>query len=148
MLKEILGLRSGVVMISGGARRIAGIYLRAWGKGRNVLVEIPEFALKEDFFIGDPLSSSGFDVYLVVNPLSGPKERREKIIRWLEGLNDKLVLLYEERYVGDSIMRYKIRNYLDYLLAYRRETASFERIEVLRLENGMIVERKTLVRAR
>ena len=146
MLRKILGLRSGVVMVSGGARRITGIYLRAWGKGRRVLVESPEFALEGDFFIGDPLNSPGFDVYLVLNPVSGPKERREKTLRWLEGLNDKLVLLYEERYVGDSIARYKIRKHLDYLIAYRRETMGAELLKVYRLENGRVVERKTYVR--
>jgi hypothetical protein len=150
MLKEILKLDSGILMVSGGSKRLASLYLRSWGRGRRVIVERPDFALAEGFYIGDPLRARGFDVYLLMNPISGLKGRREAILRWLEdirrGESKKLVLLYEERYVGDSIVKYRIRNYLDYLLAYRRETVGFERIEAFHLEGGRVVEKKTYVR--
>lgn len=81
-----------------------------------------------------------------MNPLSRSKAEREKLHRWLEQNRDKLILLYETKYVKDSITRYPIRELIDYLVAYKRETVGFERVDVIRLENGRVVESKTYIR--
>ncbi|NJE53606.1 hypothetical protein [Thermococcus sp. 21S9] len=148
MLREILTLESGTVMISGGGKRLARLYFQSWAKrkGRALAEELP-FPVEGEIYVGNPFKAD-FPVYLVVNPLSRKGAEREKLLRWLDEKRreDKLVLLYEERYVGDSITRYKIRNHLDYLIAYKRETMGAELLKVYKLEDGRVVERKTYVR--
>ncbi|NJE06117.1 hypothetical protein E3E36_08190 [Thermococcus sp. M36] len=147
MLKEIAKLHSGAVLITGDGKRIARIYLNAWGKaGRSILAEYLPFQVNGDVYIGAPFESDDFDVYLIVNPLSRPKPERVMLRRWLGEHKDKLILLYEHKYVKDSITRYKIREFIDYLIAYKRETVGFERVDVMRLESGKVVESRTYVR--
>ncbi len=148
MLREILNLDSGIVMVSGGSRKIARIYLQSWVKRKGkALAEGLPLAVGGEVYVGNPFRAD-FPVYLIVNPLARRGVEREKLLHWL-GLKreeGKLVLLYEERYVGDSIVRYRLRNYLDYLIAYRRETVGVEILNVYKLENGRVVERKTYIR--
>ncbi|AHL22402.1 hypothetical protein [Thermococcus nautili] len=148
MLREILTLESGTVMISGGGKRLARLYFQSWAdrKGSALAEELP-FPVEGEIYVGNPFRAD-FPVYLIVNPLTRKGTEREKLLRWLEMKREegKLVLLYEERYVGDSIARYRIRNHLDYLIAYKRETMGAELLKVYKLENGRVVERKTYVR--
>ncbi|WP_456423939.1 hypothetical protein [Thermococcus sp.] len=148
MLKEILGLQSGTVMVSGGGKWLARLYFQSWAdrKGSALAEELP-FQVTGEIYVGNPLRAD-FPVYLIVNPLSRKGSERERLLRWLRLKREegKLVLLYEERYVADSIVRYKLRNCLDYLIAYRRETVGTELLKVYKLENGRVVERKTYVR--
>ena len=147
MLKKIAELNSGAVLITGDGKRLARIYLNAWGKaGKRILAEYLPFQVDGDVYIGSPFESDDFEVYLIVNPLSRSKAEREKLKDWLGEHRDKLVLLYEHKYVKDSITRYGIREFIDYLIAYKRETVGFERLDVMRLENGRVVESKTYVR--
>ncbi len=146
MLKEIAGLNSGRVLITGNGKKLARIYLNSWGRGRKILAEYLPFQVKGDVYIGSPFESDDFEVYLIVNPLSRPKAEREKLHRWLAEQRDRLVLLYEGKYVRDSITRYGIRDFIDYLIAYKRETVGFERVDVMRLESGRVVETKTYIR--
>ncbi|ASJ09114.1 hypothetical protein A3L11_07680 [Thermococcus siculi] len=147
MLKEIAELDSGAVLITGDGKRLARIYINAWSKGgRKVLAEYLPFQVNGDVYIGSPFESDDFDVYLIVNPLSRSKAEREKLHRWLAGHKDKLILLYEQKYVKDSITRYGIREFIDYLIAYKRETVGFEQVDVMRLENGKVVGSKTYIR--
>ncbi|NJE61074.1 hypothetical protein [Thermococcus sp. 21S7] len=147
MLKKIAELNSGAVLITGDGKRLARIYLNAWGKaGRRILAEYLPFQVDGDVYIGSPFESDDFDVYLIVNPLSRSRAEREKLTEWLGEHRDKLVLLYEHKYVKDSITRYGIRESIDYLIAYKRETVGFERLDVMRLENGKVVESRTYVR--
>lgn len=147
MLKEIAELTSGAVLITGNGKRIARIYLNAWGReGRRILAEYLPFQVEGDVYIGPPFESDDFDVYLIVNPLSRSKAEKEELKKWLASHGDKLVLLYEHKYVRDSITRYGIREFIDYLIAYKRETVGFERVDVARLEDGKIVESKTYIR--
>ncbi|WP_457742448.1 hypothetical protein [Thermococcus sp.] len=148
MLKRILNLPSGILMISGDGRKLSRIYLEAWAKRKGkALMEKPIFSSKGEVYIGNPFTAD-FPVYLIVNPLARKKHEREKLLRWLISKRNesKLVILHEEKYVADSIVRYRIRNCLDYLIAYKRETVGMELLKVYRLENGRIVERKTYVR--
>ncbi|WP_297552226.1 hypothetical protein [Thermococcus sp.] len=148
MLKEILTMDSGTVMISGGGKRLARLYFQSWAerKGRALAEELP-FPVQGEIYVGNPFRAD-FPLYLIVNPLARKGPEREKLLRWLKMKREegKLVLLYEERYVGDSIARYRIREHLDYLIAYRRETMGAELLKVYKLENGRVVERKTYVR--
>ena len=147
MLKEIAELDSGAVLITGDGKRLARIYTNAWGRnGRRILAEYLPFQVSGDVYIGSPFESDDFDVYLIVNPLSRSKAEWEKLHRWLVGHRDKLVLLYEQKYVKDSIARYGIREFIDYLIAYKRETVGFEQVDVMRLEEGKVVESKTYIR--
>ncbi|ASA77417.1 hypothetical protein [Thermococcus sp. 5-4] len=147
MLKKIAELNSGAVLITGDGKRLARIYLSAWGKaGRRILAEYLPFQVDGDVYIGSPFESDDFEVYLIVNPLSRSKAEREKLKDWLGEHRDKLVLLYEHKYVKDSITRYGMKEFIDYLIAYKRETVGFERLDVMRLENGRVVESKTYVR--
>ena len=147
MLKKIAELNSGAVLITGDGKRLARIYLNAWGKaGKRILAEYLPFQVDGDVYIGSPFESDDFEVYLIVNPLSRSKAEREKLREWLASHRDKLVLLYEHKYVKDSITRYGMKEFIDYLIAYKRETVGFERLDVMRLENGRVVESKTYVR--
>lgn len=147
MLKKIAELNSGAVLITGDGKRLARIYLNAWGKaGKRILAEYLPFQVDGDVYIGSPFESDDFEVYLIVNPLSRSKAEREKLKDWLGEHRDKLVLLYEHKYVKDSITRYGMKEFIDYLIAYKRETVGFERLDVMRLENGRVVESKTYVR--
>ncbi|NJE46575.1 hypothetical protein E3E35_03910 [Thermococcus sp. GR7] len=147
MLKEIAELNSGVVLITGDGKRLAKIYLDVWSKRtKAILVEYLPFQVNGEVYIGSPYEGRDFDVYFIVNPLSRSKAEREKLHRWLEQNRDKLILLYETKYVKDSITRYRIREFIDYLIAYKRETVGFERVDVMRLENGRVVESKTYIR--
>ncbi|NJD99416.1 hypothetical protein E3E26_06405 [Thermococcus sp. LS1] len=147
MLKEIAELNSGIVLITGDGKRLARIYLNAWSKRtKNILVEYLPFQVDGEVYIGSPYAGGDFDVYLIVNPLSRSKAEREKLHRWLAENRNKLILLYETKYVKDSITRYQIRELIDYLVAYKRETVGFERVDVMRLENGRVVESKTYIR--
>ncbi|WP_297501415.1 hypothetical protein [Thermococcus sp.] len=147
MLKRIAELNSGVVLITGNGKRLARIYLNAWARrGMRVLAEYLPFGVDGEAYIGSPFESGDFDAYLIVNPLSRPKEEREALYRWLSEHRNRLILLYEGKYVRDSITRYRIRDFVDYLIAYKRETVGFERVDVMKLENGRIVESKTYIR--
>lgn len=147
MLKRIAELDSGVVLITGGGKKIARIYLNSWGKrGKRILAEYLPFQVDGDVYIGSPFEGNDFEIYLIVNPLSRSKAEREKLREWLASHRDKLVLLYETKYVKDSIVRYGITEFIDYLIAYKRETVGFERLDVMHLENGRVVESKTYVR--
>ncbi|WP_457751797.1 hypothetical protein [Thermococcus sp.] len=149
MLKDIARLDEGRIMITGNGKRLARIYLDAWlRRGRRGVAEYLPFQINGEMFIGPPFESEDFDVYLIVNPLSKSVDEKERLYRWLEEHPHKLVLLYETKYVADSITRYRIRQFIDYLIAYKWETAGFERIDVMKLEEGRVVERKTYVRRR
>lgn len=148
-LKEIAELDSGVVLITGDAKRLVRMYLNEWSRrGKTILIEYIPFQIDGEVYIGSPYEGTSFDAYLIVNPLSRSKAEREKLHRWLAGNRDKLILLYEGKYVKDSITRYAIRELIDYLIAYKRETVGFERIDVMRFEDGKIVESRTYVRRR
>ena len=146
-LKEIANLDSGVVLITGNGRKLARVYLNAWSRrGKRILAEYLPFQIDGDVYIGNPWEADDFEAYLVVNPLSRPKAEREKLYRWIGEHRDKLILLYEQKYVRDSLSRYGIAELIDYLIAYKRETVGFERIDLIRFENGRAVENKTYVR--
>lgn len=148
MLKEILDLPSGVLMVSGDGRKLSRIYLEAWAKRKGrALMEKPIFRPEGEVYIGNPFEAD-FPVYLVLNPTSRRDITKEALFRWIDAMRrrGRLILLHEERYIADSITRYRIRNYLDYLVAYKRETMGAELLKVYKLENGRIVERKTYVR--
>lgn len=146
-LTDLVYLKSGRIMMTGNPKRLARIFLDEWVReGWRILTESLPFQVNGEVFIGDPLKNPGFDVYLIVNPLSRPKESREKLYGWLESSRDKLVLLYEGKYVGDSIGRYRIRFFIDYLVAYRRETVDTEVVNLYQLRDGEIVESVKLIR--
>jgi len=147
MLKRIAELDSGVVLITGNGKKLARIYLNAWERrGMRVLAEYLPFQVEGEVYIGPISEGEDFDVYLIVNPLSRPKAEGEALYRWLAEHRDKLVLLYEGKYIRDSITRYRIKDFIDYLIAYKRETVGFERVDVMRLEGGKVVESKTYIR--
>ncbi|NPA47190.1 MAG: hypothetical protein GXO14_00925 [Thermococci archaeon] len=142
-LKDLLNLESCRVMFSGDPKRIFLIYARRWFDGKKVVANSLPFELPLDntsIILGNPLTEEG-DAYLVTNPL----RMGDDLYRWLSGV-DRLVVLYEERYVGASIRRLKLRKYLDYLVAYRRETVDRETITLYTLESGKIADSKTFVR--
>ncbi|WP_461867012.1 hypothetical protein [Thermococcus sp.] len=145
MLKEITNLEKGIILLTGDAKKFGRIYLKSWlERGLKVLAEELPFDLKEEgLFIGSPYKGKLFDAYLLLNPLSRP---RAILYSWLEENRDKLVLLYEQKYVKDSIVRYEIKELIDYLIAYKRETVGFEKVDVYKLKNGKIVERKSYIR--
>ncbi|MDV3104455.1 hypothetical protein [Thermococcus waiotapuensis] len=146
-LGDLINVKSGRILMSGGPKRIAGIFINEWTRrGLKVLAEGLPFVVEGEVFIGNPLENPGFDAYLVLNPLSKSKSEREVLYGWLTENRNRLVLLYETRYVGDSIVRYGIRNFIDYLLAYRRETVDTEVIKLYCLKNGRIVESKEFIR--
>ncbi len=146
-LTDILYLKSGRIMMSGNPKRIARIFLNEWAReGYRVLAEELPFVVNGEVFVGNPVETPNFDVYFIVNPLSKSKEEKERLYKWLEEERDKLILLYEGKYVGDSITRYKIKDFIDYLIAYRWETVGTEVVKLYRLEEGKVVESRELVR--
>lgn len=149
MLREIAELESGRVLLTGGPKRLARIYLNAWiRRGKAVLAEYLPFQVEGEVVIGSPFESGDFDVYLIVNPISKSSVEKEMLYTWLSKHSNRLVLLYESKYIADSITRYRIRQFVDYLIAYKRETVGFERIEAMRLKGGKVIGRKTYVRRR
>jgi len=147
MLKRIAELDSGIVLITGNGKRLARIYLNAWARrGMRVLAEYLPFQVEGEVYIGSPFEGGGFDAYLMVNPMLRSKAEREALYEWLSKNRDKLVLLYEGKYIRDSITRYRIKDFIDYLIAYKRETVGFEQVDVMRLEGGKVVESKTYIR--
>ncbi len=147
MLKRIAELDSGVVLITGNGKKLARIYLNSWARrGMRILAEYLPFQVDGEVYIGSPMEGENFDAYLVVNPLSRPKKDKEALYGWLSEHRDRLVLLYEGKYIKDSITRYRIKDSIDYLIAYKRETAGFEQVDVMRLENGRVVESKTYIK--
>ncbi|AMQ17965.1 hypothetical protein [Thermococcus peptonophilus] len=146
-LSDLVYVKSGRILMTGSPRRIARIFLNEWAReGYKILAEGLPFVVDGEVFIGDPLKNPGFDAYLILNPLSRSREERERLYDWLEENRDKLILLYETKYVGDSITRYQIRNFIDYLLAYRRETLGAEVIRLYRIEGGRVVESREFIR--
>lgn len=146
-MTDILYLKSGRIMMSGNPKRITRIFLNEWAKeGYRVLAEELPFVVSGEVFVGNPMENPNFDVYLIVNPLSKSKEEKDRLYRWLEEERGKLILLYEGKYVGDSITRYRIKDFIDYLIAYKWETVGTEVIKLYRLENGKVVESHKFVR--
>ncbi|WP_240922739.1 hypothetical protein [Thermococcus sp. Bubb.Bath] len=146
-LPDLLYLKSGRIMMSGNPKRIARIFLNEWAKeGYRVLAEELPFVVNGEVFVGNPMENPDFDVYFVVNPLSKSKAEKERLYQWLEERKDKLILLYEGKYVGDSITRYRIKDFIDYLIAYRWETVGTEVVKLYRLENGRVTESRELMR--
>ena len=147
MLKEIAELEGGRVLLTGDAKKLARIYLNAWvRRGKNLLVEYLPFQVDGEAYIGSPFEGGHFDADLIMNPLSRPKAEKERLYTWLKENGDKLVLLYEQKYIKDSITRYAIKEFIDYLIAYKRETVGFERIDVMKLEGGRVIAEKSYVR--
>lgn len=133
--------------MTGNPKRIARVFLNEWAKGGwKILAEGMLFQVDGEVFIGDPLRNPGFDVYLIINPLGRSGEEKEILYQWLEFNRNKLIVLYESKYVGDSITRYNLRFFIDYLVAYRRETVDTEIVNLYRLEDGKIVESVRLIR--
>ncbi|MBP1910891.1 hypothetical protein [Thermococcus stetteri] len=146
-LSDLVYVKSGRILMSGNPRRIARIFLNEWAReGYKILAEGLPFVVDGEVFLGDPLENPGFDAYLILNPLSRSKEEQKKLYDWLDENRNKLILLYETKYIGDSITRYPIRNFVDYLLAYRRETLGAEVIKLYRIEEGRVVESKEFIR--
>lgn len=149
MLREIADLEEGVILLTGDAKKVARAYVRAWlSRGKTLLAEWLPFRIEEferSIFIGSPYEGFSFDAYLIINPLSRPKN---ELADWLKENMDKhkLILLYETKYVKDSITRYRIKEFIDYLIAYKRETAGFERIDVYKMEEGRVIKKKSYVR--
>jgi hypothetical protein len=148
-LSDLVYIKSGRILMTGGPKRIARIFLNEWAReGYKILAEGLPFVIDGEVYIGNPLENPGFDVYLVLNPLSRSREEKERLYRWLEENRERIILLYETKYVGDSIVRYPIRNFIDYLLAYRRETVGAEVIKLYLIEKGKVVESRELIRRR
>ncbi|WP_456365777.1 hypothetical protein [Thermococcus sp.] len=145
-LTDLLHVQRANILMSGNPLRLTRAFLVAWSEeGRRIIMEEPPFpvgGLGDSVFIGDPSSVRGFDVYVLFNPIS---QRREELYPLLEE-RPGVVLLYEQRYVGASINRYRIRKFLDYIVAYRRETVGTETVLLGRLRDGKIEESKVLVR--
>ncbi len=143
-LKSLLDLESCRIMLSGDPKRLFSIYAKRWFRGKKVLANSLPFELRGNFSIkvGDPFNSRA-DAYIITNPLG----MGEELYSWLSDV-DTLTVLYEERYVGSSIRRMKLRRFIDYLLAYRRETVDREIVSLYHLESGKVVESRTFVRIR
>jgi len=145
-LTDLLHVQRANILMSGNPLRLVRAFLGAWSaEGRRIIMEEPPFpigGLGDGVFIGDPFSAKSFDVYVLFNPIS---KRREELYPLLEE-RPGVLLLYEQRYVGASISRYRIRRFLDYIVAYRRETVGTETVLLGRLRNGKIEESKVLVR--
>ncbi|USS40003.1 hypothetical protein NF865_06535 [Thermococcus aggregans] len=149
MLKEIANLEKGVVLITGDAKKLAKIFLNAWlSKGKVFLVEYLPFEVDypENVFIGNIDEGVGFDGYLLYSLLSRPKSERTKYYSFIAGQKDKLILIYEPKYFRDSLFGYALKDFIDYLVAYKRETMGMERIDVYKLEEGKVIKKKTYVR--
>ncbi|NJE07518.1 hypothetical protein E3E31_03090 [Thermococcus sp. M39] len=149
MLREIVHLSKGVILITGDAKKIARIFLNAWlSNGMIFLAEHLPFDVKypENVFIGSLNEGIEFDGYLIYNLLSRPKNERAKIYEWIKEYRDKLILIYETKYMKDSVLHYGIKELINYLIAYKRETLGFERIDVYKFEEGRVIEKKSYVR--
>ncbi len=149
MLKEMINLSKGVILITGDAKKIARIFLNVWlSEGRIFLAEHLPFNVEypENVFIGSLNEGIEFDGYLIYNLLSRPKRERARVYKWIKEHREKMILIYETRYMRDSVLRYGIKELIDYLIAYKRETLGFERIDVYKFEEGKITEKKSYVR--
>ncbi|HDD31808.1 MAG TPA: hypothetical protein ENF72_04240 [Thermococcus litoralis] len=149
MLKEIANLEGGVVLLTGDAKKLAKIFLNVWlSKGKVFLVEYLPFDVEylENVFIGNIDEGVGFDGYLLYSLLSRPKSERTRYYSFIAEHRDKLILIYEPKYFRDSVFRYALKNFIDYLVAYKRETMGMERIDVYKLEEGRVIKKKTYIR--
>ncbi|WP_048159727.1 hypothetical protein [Thermococcus barophilus] len=149
MLREIAHLSKGVILITGDAKKITRIFLNAWlSNGMTFLAEHLPFDVKYpgNVFIGSLNEGIEFDGYLIYNLLSRPKNERARVYEWIKEHSNKLILIYETKYMKDSVLRYGIKELINYLIAYKRETLGFERIDVYKFEEGRVVEKKTYVR--
>ncbi|WP_175058839.1 hypothetical protein [Thermococcus sp. 2319x1] len=149
MLEEIASLERGVVLLTGDAKRLARIFLNLWlSKGKVFLVEYLPFEVDypEKVFIGSIEEGFEFDGYVVYSLLSRPKPERAKYYSFIAEHRDKLILIYEPKYFRDSILRYAVKDFVDYLVAYKRETMGMDMVDVYKLEDGRVVKRKTYVR--
>ena len=112
MLREIVHLSKGVILITGDAKKIARIFLNAWLSNKmTFLAEHLPFDVKypENIFIGSLNEGIEFDGYLIYNLLSRPKKERARIYEWIKEHNDKLILIYETKYMKDSVLHYGIK---------------------------------------
>ncbi|MCD6189621.1 MAG: hypothetical protein J7J97_05480 [Thermococcus sp.] len=149
MLKEIANLERGVVLLTGNAKKLAKIFLNVrLSRGKVFLVEYLPFEVDypENVFIGNIDEGVGFDGYLIYSLLSRPKSERTRYYSFIAGHRDKLILIYEPKYFKDSVFRYALKNFIDYLVAYKRETMGMERIDVYKLEEGRVIKKKTYAR--
>lgn len=149
MLKDIVLLNKGVVLLTGDSKKLGKIFMNSWlSKGLTFLAEALPFDVNypEQVFVGEVNETFSFDGYLIVNLLSRPKAERARLYNWIRENKDRLILIYEEKYVKDSITRYGVRELIDYLVAYKRETLGFERVDVYKFENGRVVKRKSYAR--
>ncbi len=143
-LRDLLDLEACRVMFSGGPKRLFRVYAGKWFRGKKVVANALPFELSIDgcsIVVGNPFNEEG-DAYLITNPLKVGDE----LYRWLSKI-DRLTVLYEERYVGTSIKRLKLRKYLDYLIAYRMESVGREVVNVYELDSGKVTEVRTFVRS-
>ncbi|MDK2854061.1 MAG: hypothetical protein PWQ92_955 [Thermococcaceae archaeon] len=149
MLKEIASLEKGVVLLTGDARKLAKIFLNSWlSKGKVFLAEYLPFEIDypENVFVGSIEEGVGFDGYLLYSLLSRPKSERARYYSFISEHRDKLILIYEPKYLRDSLFRYALKDFVDYLIAYKRETMGMDKVDVYKLEEGRVVEKKTYVR--
>lgn len=149
MLKEITNLERGVVLLTGNAKKLAKIFLNVWlSKGKVFLVEYLPFEVDypEKVFIGDIEEGFEFDGYVLYSVLSRLKPERAKYYSFIAEHRDKLILIYEPKYFKDSVFRYALKDFIDYLVAYKRETMGMEKVDVYKLEEGRVTKKKTYVR--
>ncbi len=150
LLMEIADLEKGVILLTGDAKKLARAYMKAWlSQGKTFLAERLPFGIDEfgeNVFIGSPYEGVTFDGYIIVNPLSRSKNERARLYSWIKENRGRIILLYETKYVKDSITRYGIKEFIDYLVAYKRETAGFERVDIYKMEDGKVVKKKSYIR--
>ncbi|NJE26047.1 hypothetical protein E3E22_05320 [Thermococcus sp. MV5] len=149
MLKKIANLERGVVLVTGDAKKLARIFLNAWlSRGYTFLVEYLPFEVNypENVFIGNIEEGVEFDGYLIYSLLSRSKMERKKYYSFITARRDRLILIYEPKYFKDSLFKYDIKELIDYLVSYKRETMGMDRVDVYRLEEGRVIEKKSYVR--
>ncbi|RLF92108.1 hypothetical protein DRN82_00675 [Thermococci archaeon] len=146
-IREILNLEKGLVIISGNPKWLLKLFIDKFAEKGIVAIErlpvTPKFPNK--VIIGD-IFSVNTKYAVLFNVIT---DKRYRIIRKvLERAQGSVVVDYEEKYMLPRILKSEIGKKSAYIITYKMETVGFEKLRIIKLEDGKIVSQNSYIRKR
>ncbi|AFK23281.1 putative regulatory protein [Pyrococcus sp. ST04] len=131
--------------MTGNPRWLLKILVDKWSEKEIVAMEKPIIVPKNpnSIIFGDP--SKLDSRYRIFTNIIGM--HRRDVIQKIGFLLEKAVIVdYEEKYFLTKAINSKLGKIADYLIAYKMETLGFEKLDIIKIENGKITDKTSYVR--
>ncbi|AMM54396.1 hypothetical protein [Pyrococcus kukulkanii] len=144
-IREVLNLERGLVIIAGNPKWLLKLLIDKFTEKGIVAMErlpvMPKFPNK--IVIGNVFSVN--TKYVVLFNVITDK-RHHIMSKVLERAQKSVIVDYEENYMFSRILKSEIGRKSAYIITYKIETVGFEKLGIIKLENGKIVSQSYYVR--